>query len=137
MVNARCDVYLARVGGSDAERAQLVLERAERYRQAGADCLFVPGLAEIGAIADLVERAPLPVNVLLAPGRGPSITELRAAGVRRISVGHAIAAAAYTRARDATAALLADDDAPLQGILAPAELNGLLEHHGAPAGVAG
>ncbi|MHB1712672.1 MAG: isocitrate lyase/phosphoenolpyruvate mutase family protein [Acidimicrobiales bacterium] len=56
-----------------------------------ADCLFGPGLVDPDAIAELVVASPLPLNVMLAPGRGPSIEALGALGVRRISVGSLIA----------------------------------------------
>jgi 2-methylisocitrate lyase-like PEP mutase family enzyme len=105
VLNARTDVYLARVG-EPADRESLVLERAVRYAEAGADCVFVPGLSDLDAIARLVRAAPLPVNVLLAPGAGVSIAQLAQVGARRISTGHLIAAAAYATIRRAALELL-------------------------------
>lgn len=125
LINARCDAHLAAIGSAD-QRTELVLERAQRYRRAGADCLFVPGLTELNEIHRLVDGSALPLNVLLAPGRGPGIRELSGAGVRRISVGHAIAAAAYRTIRTATAALLAGDDAPFAGAVPYQEMQALL-----------
>jgi len=119
VLNARTDVYLASVG-EPSEREDMVLQRAEQYRRAGADCLFVPGLIDLDAIGRLVMRSPLPLNILLAPGRGPNIAQLTQAGVRRISVGHTIAAAAYGVARRAARELLAGTDhALLDGISHP------------------
>ncbi len=126
VINARCDVYLAGVGSSPSEREELVLERADGYARAGADCLFVPGLTGLAAIERIVSRSPIPVNVLLVPGRGPTLHELRAAGVRRVSCGHWFAAAAYGATRDAVAALLQGDDASLRGAPAQAEMHALL-----------
>jgi len=124
-LNARTDVYLAGVG-EPAAREDMVLERAAAYRSAGANCLFVPGVVDLATIARLVARAPLPLNVLLAPGRSPTIAELTAAGVRRISVGHCLAATAYTAARDATTRLLAGDDRPLRDAIPHPELQRLV-----------
>ena len=66
------------------------------YAEAGADCLFAPGIrsaAEISAVVRAV--APKPVNVLVG-GDFTTVQELADAGVRRISVGGALARAAWT-----------------------------------------
>lgn len=81
VVNARTDVFLFGLGGLDD-----VLERAEAYAKAGADGLFVPGLLDLDALAELCERVALPVNAMAVAG-GPTVAELAAAGVRRVSVG--------------------------------------------------
>lgn len=105
-INARTDVFLfgtvEPVGRAVAE----VLTRAEAYAAAGVDSLFVPGLGDLATIATLVEKCPLPVNVMVGPG-APSVAELEAVGVRRVSVGTAVAQAAYGVARRAMAELLA------------------------------
>jgi 2-methylisocitrate lyase-like PEP mutase family enzyme len=125
VLNARTDVYLARVG-EPAERETLVLERAARYAEAGADCVFVPGLSDLDVIARLVTAAPLPVNVLLAPGAGASIEQLAQAGVRRISTGHLIAAAAYATIRRAAQELLDGHATTLRDALPVAELQAVM-----------
>jgi 2-methylisocitrate lyase-like PEP mutase family enzyme len=132
ILNARTDVFLAAVGAPE-EREGMVLERAEYYRRAGADCLFVPGLLDVEVIARLVQRCPLPLNAMLAPGHGPTIAQLREAGVRRISVGQAIASAAYGVVRIATRRLLAGDDRALRDGVGHAEMQQLMA---APAGPA-
>jgi 2-methylisocitrate lyase-like PEP mutase family enzyme len=68
--------------------------------------LFVPGLTDVQTITSLVKTSPLPVSVMAGPGT-PSVAELGAAGVRRVSVGTAITQAAYTLAMRAAAELLA------------------------------
>ncbi|MCU1284014.1 MAG: hypothetical protein JWO13_364 [Acidobacteriales bacterium] len=71
------------------------IKRLDAYSRAGADCLYAPGVKEISAIEEIVKAvAPKPVNVLLL---GPlfSVSQLSAAGVRRVSVGGAFAAAAW------------------------------------------
>ncbi|MEV0392317.1 isocitrate lyase/PEP mutase family protein [Polymorphospora rubra] len=103
-VNARTDVYLLGVGDPQG-RLDEVLTRADRYAKAGADCLFVPGLLDLKTLAALTAAAPLPVNAMAVPG-GPSVAEFAAAGVRRISVGTALAQAAYGLAERAARELL-------------------------------
>ena len=92
-INVRTDVYLrAMTSGDGAVRE--VIRRAELYRAAGCDGIFVPGLVEgpaIEAIAAAID--PLPLNIMLMPGL-PSPAVLREQGVRRLSAGSAIAQAA-------------------------------------------
>ncbi len=104
-INARTDVFLAGAG-PEAERVDAVLERAAAYAAAGADSLFVPGLTDLAAIAKLA-AGPLPVGVMVWAG-APTVAELASAGVVRISLGSAIAQAAYALAARAAAELLSD-----------------------------
>lgn len=99
VVNARTDVYLFGIG-PEAGRLDDVVARARSYAEAGADSLFVPGLLDLATLAELTGRVDLPVNVMAGPG-APGVDDLRAAGVRRVSVGQAIAQAAYSLARRA------------------------------------
>jgi 2-methylisocitrate lyase-like PEP mutase family enzyme len=103
-LNARTDVYLAGVGPAQG-RAADVLERAAAYAAAGANSIFVPGLVDLDVLAELA-AGPLPVAVMVWPG-APTVAELTAAGVVRISLGSAIAQAAYAVAARATVELLA------------------------------
>ncbi|WP_214321864.1 isocitrate lyase/PEP mutase family protein [Nonomuraea sediminis] len=98
-INARTDVFLGG-SGSLAE----VLERAAAYREAGADSVFVPGLVDLDALARLAD-GPLPVAVMTWAG-APAVKELAAAGVVRVSLGSAIAQAAYGLAARAATELL-------------------------------
>lgn len=71
------------------------LERLVAYAAAGADCLYAPGVYEPAAIGAIVAAvAPKPVNVLL-PARGMQVADIAALGVRRVSVGSALARAAW------------------------------------------
>lgn len=99
VINARTDVYLFGVG-PEAGRFDDVVARARSYADAGADSLFVPGLLDLDTLAALTSRADLPVNAMAGPG-APSVDDLRAAGVRRVTVGQAVAQAAYSLARRA------------------------------------
>lgn len=103
-LNVRTDVYLFGIGEPDGRFADVV-DRAEKYAEAGADSLFVPGLVDLDTLASLVDRSPLPVNVMVWPG-APTVAELEAVGVRRISVGTALAQAAYGLAHRAAAEVL-------------------------------
>jgi 2-methylisocitrate lyase-like PEP mutase family enzyme len=87
-INARTDVFL--VGSGNPSEA---LERSAAYAAAGADSLFVPGLTDPAGIAELA-AGPLPIAVMAGPG-APPVADLSAAGVVRISLGSAIAQAAY------------------------------------------
>jgi 2-methylisocitrate lyase-like PEP mutase family enzyme len=70
------------------------IERLIAYAEAGADCLYAPGIREVSDVAAVVAAvAPRPVNVLLLSGM--RVADLAAAGVRRVSVGGALAAAAW------------------------------------------
>jgi 2-methylisocitrate lyase-like PEP mutase family enzyme len=70
------------------------ISRLIAYRDAGADCVYAPGLTDIGQIRRVVEAVGVPVNVL-ALAAAPAIPELTAAGVRRVSTGSLLAGAAY------------------------------------------
>ena len=105
VINARTDVFLFAIGEPEG-RLDDVLARASAYAEAGADSLFVPGLLELGALAELTRKVSLPVNVMAGPG-APDVAALRAAGVRRVSLGQAVTQAAYTLARKAAAEVLA------------------------------
>ncbi|MFI6297445.1 isocitrate lyase/phosphoenolpyruvate mutase family protein [Nonomuraea sp. NPDC050790] len=98
-INARTDVFLAGSG-----RLEEVRQRAEVYAAAGADSLFVPGLVDLAALAEL-SAGPLPVAVMAWAG-APTVAEFAAAGVARVSLGAAVAQAAYGLAARATTELL-------------------------------
>lgn len=86
----RCEGFL--VGQPDLA---MVIDRLTAYTDAGADCLYAPGLRSREHIASVVKAvAPKPVNVLVG---GPvfTVAELADIGVRRISVGGALARAAW------------------------------------------
>jgi 2-methylisocitrate lyase-like PEP mutase family enzyme len=103
-INARTDVYLLGAGAPET-RLSSTMERARAYADAGADSIFVPGLIDLDALAELAE-GPLPVAAMAFAG-APTVAEFTAAGVVRISLGSAIAQAAYALAARATTELLA------------------------------
>jgi 2-methylisocitrate lyase-like PEP mutase family enzyme len=85
VVNARTDVYLLPGGNPDADYSE-ALRRLLAFRDAGADCVFAPGLKDAETIARLVKAIACPLNILAVPGT-PSIPELEKLGVARVSVG--------------------------------------------------
>lgn len=102
-INARTDVFLPDTGPAEG-RLEAALKRAAAYAAAGANSLFVPGLVDLKAIAELA-AGPLPIAVMVWAG-APTVSELTAAGAVRISLGPAIAQAAYAVAARATTELL-------------------------------
>ncbi|WP_437656923.1 isocitrate lyase/PEP mutase family protein [Sorangium sp. So ce1182] len=96
-LNARTDVLLRRAL-SGAEALDEVVRRARRYVDAGCDGLFVPGLAAAEGLSRVVAEARVPLNVWASPAL-PSIEQLRALGVRRVSVGPRLALTALSAAR--------------------------------------
>jgi 2-methylisocitrate lyase-like PEP mutase family enzyme len=90
VLTARAENHLHGVDDLDDTIARL-----RAYRDAGADVVYAPGLADLEQIAAVVEAAGVPVNVLALPN-GPSVAELASVGVRRVSTGGALARAAYS-----------------------------------------
>jgi len=85
VLNARTDVYLLEVGDPET-RFDQTLKRLTAFRDAGADCLFAPGLRDVDLISQLVRELQYPLNILAGPG-SPSIPELQKLGVARVSLG--------------------------------------------------
>jgi len=85
VLNARTDVFLRAVG-EPATRLDDAIRRANAYRQAGADCLFVPGVIDRETIARLAKEIAGPINILAVAG-SPPVAELEKLGVARVSVG--------------------------------------------------
>lgn len=106
VINVRTDVYLFGIGQPE-DRFDDVVARGHAYSESGADSLFVPGLVDLAELTELVKAVPLPVNVMAGPG-APSVKDFSAVGVRRISLGTAIAQSAYATARRAAAQVLAE-----------------------------
>jgi 2-methylisocitrate lyase-like PEP mutase family enzyme len=93
VLTARCEAWL--VGDSDPLRTSL--ERLTAFADAGADCLYAPGVSKAEEIAAIVKAvAPKPVNVLVSTNNCDfNVSQLADLGVRRISVGAALARVAW------------------------------------------
>jgi len=85
VLNARTDVYLLQVG-DPAKRYDEAVRRLRAFRDAGADCVFLPGVRDAATIGRLVSDLQCPVNILAGPG-SPSVPELQKLGVARVSLG--------------------------------------------------
>ena len=92
VINARTDIYLIPIG-PEATRFERTVERLRAYHDAGADCLFVPGLCDREIILKLVKTLGAPLNILASPGC-PTLDELEKMGVARVSAGSAAMRAA-------------------------------------------
>jgi 2-methylisocitrate lyase-like PEP mutase family enzyme len=124
VLTARCEAWL--VGHPDP--ARVALERLVSYAEAGADCLYAPRVSDPREIAAIVKAvSPKPVNVLVAaPDSNLSVSRLADLGVRRISVGSALARVAwgaFIRAARSIATTGSFDE--LAGAAPFSELNGL------------
>jgi len=128
VLNARTDVYLAQVG-EPSTRYDETVRRLSAYRDAGADCVFAPGLNDAATIGRLVADLKCPVNILAVPG-SPSIPELKKLGVARVSLGSGPMRAALGLLRRVAVELKTSggykniEDAP-----AHAEVNKLMQSH--------
>jgi 2-methylisocitrate lyase-like PEP mutase family enzyme len=89
VLTARAENHIRGVDDLDDTIARLVA-----YREAGADAVYAPGLRDLDQIAAVVEAVGIPVNVLALRGV-PAVSELESVGVRRVSTGGGLAAAAY------------------------------------------
>jgi 2-methylisocitrate lyase-like PEP mutase family enzyme len=85
VLNARTDVYLLQLETPET-RYDAALRRLAAYRDAGADCLFVPGLQDPATIGRLVKDLQWPVNILVGPG-APAVPQLAKISVARVTVG--------------------------------------------------
>jgi 2-methylisocitrate lyase-like PEP mutase family enzyme len=106
VVNARTDSFWLKLG-DERERLRVSIDRANRYREAGADCLFVPSAVDKATIATLVREIHGPVNILTVPGC-PPVAQLQALGVRRVSEGSGPMRASMMLARRIAEELLRD-----------------------------
>ncbi|CAN5382075.1 isocitrate lyase/phosphoenolpyruvate mutase family protein [soil metagenome] len=124
-INARCDLWLRGIGPVEG-RLEEAARRAALYRAAGADGLFMPGVTEAATISALVDLQ-MPLNLLARPSL-PDAAGLEALGVRRLSAGSNIAAAAYQVAQTLTRGFLSDgrSDAQAAAAMDYGVLNGLM-----------
>lgn len=132
VLTARAECY--HTGHSDPLRESI--RRLEAYASAGADVLFAPGPSTASEIKTLVEAVrPRPLNLLVVQDLGLSVADIAALGVRRISVGGALALAAWTGFIHAARTLRSDGSfAGLSHLVPYPELNGFFAHHGSRPG---
>lgn len=85
-INARSDTYFV-ANDDPAARYEDTVRRAQMYAAAGADGIFVPGMASIDDMTRFTQTVSLPVNIYAGYAGAPAVDVFRQAGVRRISVG--------------------------------------------------
>jgi 2-methylisocitrate lyase-like PEP mutase family enzyme len=93
VLTGRCEAWLVKA----PDPFRVALDRLVAYAEAGADCLYAPGVQKPAEIAQIVKAvAPKPVNVLVSGfNRELTLSQLTDLGVRRISVGSGLAAVAW------------------------------------------
>jgi 2-methylisocitrate lyase-like PEP mutase family enzyme len=93
VINARTDSFYTS-SGSLKEKLSESIKRGNKYREAGADCIFVQPVWEKETIATLVKEINAPINILTNPSIGagvpPSVRELQDLGVARLSLGSSL-----------------------------------------------
>jgi 2-methylisocitrate lyase-like PEP mutase family enzyme len=126
VLNARTDIYLIPIGAVET-RFDRTVERLRAYREAGADCLFAPGLKNPDTIAKLVRAVNGPLNILLMPGM-PTLRELENMGVARASAGSGVMRATLGLTRRIAKEMLEAGTyaSMLEGTVPFAEVNELL-----------
>jgi 2-methylisocitrate lyase-like PEP mutase family enzyme len=88
VLNARTDIYLIPIGPEET-RFDRTVERLRAYHDAGADCLFAPGVRDAATITKLAKALNAPLNILITAG-SPTIGELEKMGVARASAGSGV-----------------------------------------------
>lgn len=123
VLTARCEAWLV----GDPDPARTASERLVAFAEAGADCLYAPGVRDPATIAALVRAvAPRPLNVLMtAPHPELGLDRLAQLGVRRVSLGSALARAAWGGFLRAARGLVDGDFSGLEGAASFAELDAL------------
>jgi 2-methylisocitrate lyase-like PEP mutase family enzyme len=93
VINARTDSFYTSLG-SPGEKLSESIKRGNKYREAGADCIFVQPVWEKETISTLVNEINAPINILSNPAIGagvpPSVRELQDLGVARLSLGSSL-----------------------------------------------
>ena len=124
VINARTDGFLR--GGKGADVFDEAVRRANAFREAGADCLFVPGVRDAETIGALAEAIDGPLNIL-AGAPSPPLAEMKALGVARVSIGGLLSLAAATLVRRAAEELKESGTYSFaQGLILHPEMNKLL-----------
>jgi 2-methylisocitrate lyase-like PEP mutase family enzyme len=103
VLNARTDTYFA---GTSGDVFAETIERARRYLEAGADCVFVPGVADDDTIRRLADAIPGPLNVVAGLASTTDAPTLFSLGVKRVSLGGSVARAALSMVERAGRELL-------------------------------
>jgi len=128
VLTARCETWLL----PPEQRTRTAVERLVAYAEAGADCLYAPGVGDREGLAALVRAvSPRPVNALVSrPTRELTLDSLAELGVRRVSVGPALALVAWGAFQRAARAMKEDGTFDFEGPARYDELDALLRRSG-------
>jgi len=127
-LTARCEVFSSAIEDPYAE----AVARLNRYRAAGADCLFVPGLSDIKTLGRLVQDVDGPISFGMGASAQPlSISALAETGIRRISTGGGLPRAAFSLVRNAAAEILSSGTfGYLDSAISDPDINEYFRQHG-------
>jgi 2-methylisocitrate lyase-like PEP mutase family enzyme len=127
-LTARCEVFSSAIEGPYAE----AVDRLNRYRAVGADCLFVPGLSDIKTLRRLVQDVDGPISFGMGASAQPLTTSvLTEIGIRRISTGGGLPRAAFSLIRNAAAEILANGTFDyLENAISDPNINEYFQQHG-------
>ncbi|MDX6614690.1 MAG: hypothetical protein QOD75_3876 [Blastocatellia bacterium] len=129
VLTARCEAWLT----GEADPLHVALDRLVAFADAGADCLYAPGVSDPAEIATIVRAvSPKPVNILISrPNPELTMSRLADLGVRRVSVGSALARVAWGAFMRAARNLAEEDSFDAFTDAAPfTELNDLFRKRG-------
>ncbi|PJZ55815.1 isocitrate lyase/PEP mutase family protein [Leptospira barantonii] len=97
-LNARTDAFLTK----HPKALDEAIHRANLFRKAGADCLFVPGVYDLETIENLVRSIDGPLNIVMGLGKSElTLSGLQSLGVRRVSIGGSLSRACFHLIREA------------------------------------
>jgi 2-methylisocitrate lyase-like PEP mutase family enzyme len=123
VLTARCEAYLV----GEPEPQKVVMSRLVAFADAGADCLYAPGVLKLDDIEAIVRAvAPKPINVLVSRP-GVTVAQLADLGVRRISVGSALSRVAWAAFARATEEIATGSFEAFKDVSASPDLNKIFE----------
>jgi len=103
-INARTDLYWLKIGDPSLQ-FQSAIKRVKAYEEAGADCIFIPGVTNIDTIKNFREEISCPINLLVGSDT-PSLNELSKIGIERVSSGSAPFRATITLLKEISEAIM-------------------------------
>jgi len=103
-INARTDLYWLKIDDPSL-RFQSAIKRVKAYEEAGADCIFIPGVTNIDTIKNFREKISCPINLLVGSDT-PSLNELSKIGIERVSSGSAPFRATITLLKEISEAIM-------------------------------
>lgn len=99
VINARTDVFLSHVSRDESTNIREAVERANRYAEAGADCIYPIGTGDLKTLEQLRGAIAAPLNVFASADTAP-LRQLEAAGINRVSIGPGLFRASLTAMRE-------------------------------------